>query len=67
MVSSIGIAHGGTTSRTWEEFQFLPGACGAFARLTKAGFRMLDVTYQTCIGRGIVSWAKVQEIHARMR
>ena len=52
--------------KSWEEFQFLPGARSAIARLTKAGFRLLVITNQACIGKGIVSWATVQEIHARM-
>ena len=52
--------------KSWEEFQFLPGALSAIARLTKAGFRLLVVTNQACVGRGIVPWATVQEIHARM-
>src|SRR6266702_7328240 len=52
--------------KSWKEFQFLPGARGAIARLTKAGFRLLVVTNQACIGKGIVSCATVQEIHVRM-
>ena len=52
--------------RNWEEFQFLPGSCEAIARLTQAGFRLLVVTNQACVGKGIVSWAMVQEIHTRM-
>ena len=52
--------------RNWEEFQFLPGSREAIARLTQAGFRLLVVTNQACIDKGIVSWAMVQEIHTRM-
>src|SRR5690348_1812229 len=52
--------------KSWEEFQFLPGALGAIARLTQAGFRLLVVTNQACVGKGIVPWATLQEIHARM-
>ena len=52
--------------KSWEEFQFLPGARDAIARLTKAGFRLLIITNQAYIGKGIVSWTTVQEIHARM-
>ena len=52
--------------KSWEEFQFLPGACDAMARLTKGGVRLLVVTNQACIAKGIVSWATVQEIHERM-
>lgn len=52
--------------KSWEEFQFLPGALGAIAKLTKAGFRLLVVTNQACVGKEIVPWITVQEIHARM-
>ena len=52
--------------KSWEEFQFLPGTLDAIASLTKAGFRLLVVTNQACIAKGIVSWATLQEIHARM-
>jgi D-glycero-D-manno-heptose 1,7-bisphosphate phosphatase len=52
--------------KSWEEFQFLPGARGAIARLTKAGFRLLVITNQACVGKGIVSWDTVQQIHELM-
>lgn len=52
--------------KSWEEFQFLPGARRAIALLTQAGFRLLVVTNQACVGKGIVSWTMIQEIHARM-
>ncbi len=32
--------------KSWEEFEFLSGACDAIARLTRAGFRLLVVTNQ---------------------
>jgi D-glycero-D-manno-heptose 1,7-bisphosphate phosphatase len=52
--------------KSWEEFQYLPGARGAIVRLTKAGLRLLVVKNHACVGKGIVSWATVREIHARM-
>lgn len=52
--------------KTWDEFQFLPGALTAIALLTKAGFRLLVITNQACVSKGIVSWATVRDIHARM-
>lgn len=52
--------------KSWEEFQFLPGAIAAITRLTKAGFRLLVITNQACISKGIVSWATLHEIHTRM-
>ena len=52
--------------KTWEEFEFLPGALEAITRLTRAGFRLLVVTNQACISKGMVSSATVHEIHTRM-
>lgn len=52
--------------KSWEEFQFLPGVLAAIARLTQAGFRLLVVTNQACVDKGIVSWAMVQQIHGLM-
>lgn len=52
--------------KSWDEFQFLPGARQAIARLTTAGYRLIVVTNQACVGKEIVSWAAMQEIHARM-
>ena len=52
--------------KSWNEFQFLPGARGAIIRLTQAGFRLLVITNQACVGKGIVSWDKVQQIHELM-
>jgi histidinol-phosphate phosphatase family protein len=52
--------------KSWDEFEFLPGARRAIARLTAAGFRLFVVTNQACVGKEIISWATVQEIHARM-
>ena len=52
--------------KSWQEFEFLPGACDAIVLLTRARFRLLVVTNQACIGKGIVSWATLQDIHAQM-
>lgn len=52
--------------KTWKEFHFLPGALTAIARLTQAGFRLLVITNQACISKGIVSSSMMHEIHTRM-
>lgn len=52
--------------KNWGEFQFLPGTRCAIARLTAAGYRVLVVTNQACIGKELISWAMMQEIHTRM-
>jgi histidinol-phosphate phosphatase family protein len=52
--------------KSWHEFQFLPGARGAIARLTQAGFQLIVITNQACVGRGIVPWDELQHIHELM-
>jgi histidinol-phosphate phosphatase family protein len=52
--------------KSWEEFQFLPGSRRAITRLTQAGFRLLVITNQACVGKGIVSSDIVQQIHELM-
>jgi D-sedoheptulose 7-phosphate isomerase len=50
----------------WDEFEFLPGACDAIARLSQAGYRIFVVTNQACIGKGLTSLAAVEDLHRRM-
>ena len=50
----------------WSEFHFLPGARGAIARLTRAGYRIIVVTNQACVGKGLTSPAEMDQIHRRM-
>lgn len=50
----------------WSEFEFLPGAPDAIARMTGAGLRVVVVTNQRGIARGLVTEGDVLEIHRRM-
>jgi D-glycero-D-manno-heptose 1,7-bisphosphate phosphatase len=50
----------------WSEFQFLPGASEAIARMTGAGLRIVVVTNQRGIARGLVADVDVLDIHRRM-
>jgi D-glycero-D-manno-heptose 1,7-bisphosphate phosphatase len=52
--------------KSWNEFRFLPGARRAIARLTHAGYQIIVVTNQACIGKGLVSPTVVDEVHHRM-
>jgi D-glycero-D-manno-heptose 1,7-bisphosphate phosphatase len=45
----------------------LPGAQEAVRLLTQAGYRVILVSNQAGIGRGIMTEADLQQIHARMR
>lgn len=52
--------------KSWEEFQFLPGAIEALARLSQHGYQTVIVTNQAMVNRGIVPRNTVDEIHRRM-
>ncbi|HEY75931.1 MAG TPA: D-glycero-beta-D-manno-heptose 1,7-bisphosphate 7-phosphatase [Thermoflexia bacterium] len=52
--------------KDWEEFHFLPGALDALARLARTDLRVVVVTNQSAINRGIVPVDVVESIHARM-
>jgi D-glycero-D-manno-heptose 1,7-bisphosphate phosphatase len=52
--------------KSWQEFQFIPGAPEAVARLTRGGTRVFVVTNQAVINRGVVSREVVEDINRRM-
>ncbi|MXY99966.1 D-glycero-beta-D-manno-heptose 1,7-bisphosphate 7-phosphatase [Candidatus Poribacteria bacterium] len=52
--------------RTWEEFDFIPNALKALRALTGNGYRVIVVTNQAGIGRGLFSETNLKDIHSRM-
>ncbi len=48
------------------ELVLIPGALDAIASLNKAGHLTAIVTNQSCIGRGLISLEKLDEIHAKL-
>ena len=52
--------------KTWQEFQFLPGALEAIVRLSGAGLKVFVITNQAIINRGLVSRSTVDAINRRM-
>ena len=52
--------------RKWSEFDFLPDSKKAIRILTENGYRLIVVTNQSGIGRGLYSEADLADIHARM-
>jgi D-glycero-D-manno-heptose 1,7-bisphosphate phosphatase len=52
--------------KSWEEFDILPGALEALARLSAAGLDVVVLTNQSAIGRGLVTRQTVDEIHRRL-
>jgi D-glycero-D-manno-heptose 1,7-bisphosphate phosphatase len=51
--------------KSWAEFEFLPGALPALCQLATLSIPILVVSNQSAIGRGLVSWAEVAQIHRR--
>lgn len=52
--------------RTLEDFQLLEGTGQAIAQLCAAGYLVLVVTNQACVGRGWTDIATLAEIHRKM-
>jgi D-glycero-D-manno-heptose 1,7-bisphosphate phosphatase len=52
--------------KNWAEFQFLPGAPEAIARLSRAGMQIFIITNQAIVNRGLVSCDTVEAINRRM-
>ena len=50
----------------WEEFKFLPGVKKAMKLLKEHKLRVIVITNQSVVGRGIISEAKLKEIHKKM-
>ena len=51
----------------WEEFRPLPGVAESIARLNQAGIRVIVVSNQRGIARGLYTTADVDAIHARFQ
>lgn len=52
--------------KSWLEFEALPGAIAAMARMSAGGRDVIVLTNQSAIGRGLVSLETVEEIHRRL-
>jgi len=52
--------------KSWEEFEFLPGAIDALARLHQMDARVVVITNQSVVGRGLVAQEDLVQIHRRM-
>jgi len=50
----------------WEEMHFLPGADKAIALLARAGFRVIVVSNQRCVAKGLLTERELESLHQRM-
>lgn len=51
---------------SWAEFQLLPGAAEAIARLNRAGYLAIVVTNQRCVAKGLLSADDLEQMHQQM-
>jgi D-glycero-D-manno-heptose 1,7-bisphosphate phosphatase len=50
----------------WDEVHFLPRVAEGIVLLNRAGFRLIVVSNQRCIAKGLVTTAALQAMHGRM-
>ena len=50
----------------WEEVQFLPGVANAIGLLNKAGFRVIVISNQRCVAKGLVTSDQVEVLHQQI-
>ncbi len=51
----------------WEEMHFLPGVAQAIALLNRSGFRVIVVSNQRCVAKGLLTINELDALHERMR
>lgn len=49
--------------RTWDDVEFFPQALAALARIRRSPYKIIVVTNQSAVGRGIISLATAQAIN----
>lgn len=52
--------------KSWQEFVFLPNTLAALADLKRDGYRIIVVTNQSAVGRGLMTLKELNYIHAQM-
>ncbi|HLH29900.1 MAG TPA: HAD family hydrolase [Terriglobia bacterium] len=50
----------------WEDFRFLDGIVEAISEINKAGIRVIVVTNQRCVAKGLITAADLESLHRRM-
>jgi len=50
----------------WEEMHFLPDVAEGIGLLNRVGFRVIVVSNQRCVAKGLVTPAELESLHQRM-
>lgn len=53
--------------RSWDEFQFIPGALQSIRELTETGLPIFIVTNQAAVNRGLMTVETLNDIHDQMQ
>jgi D-glycero-D-manno-heptose 1,7-bisphosphate phosphatase len=64
-VINVKAAEGEYVTR-WEDFHFLPGVAEAITGLSQGGWKVIVITNQRCIARGLLTAQKLDDIHRKM-
>ena len=59
-------APGGKYVTRWEDFHLLPGVIEGIAQLNRAGLRVIVVTNQRCVAKGLLTEAELEKLHRQM-
>jgi len=51
---------------TWAQFDFLPGSLEAIGRLTQAGLKVIVITNQSAVGRGMMNLTTLEGMHRNL-
>jgi D,D-heptose 1,7-bisphosphate phosphatase len=57
----------GAFVRSWDAFRFMDGVAAQLRRLREAGFFLALITNQSGVGRGLMTLAALEDIHAHMQ
>jgi D-glycero-D-manno-heptose 1,7-bisphosphate phosphatase len=52
--------------KSWEEFEFLPRSLEALAALARTPYKIVILTNQSGVGRGLLTETALQQMHAKM-
>lgn len=52
--------------RSWEDVEFFPQALEALARIRACGYKIIVVTNQSVVGRGIITWETAVSLNNRI-
>jgi len=53
--------------KSWDEFHFIPGSLEALRLLRENGYRVIVITNQSAVGRGLITMKNLMNMHIKMR